>query len=197
MSTGAEALAQRIGDRVREARAEHGWSLDRLALESGVSRRMLVNVEQGVTNASIATLLRLSDALGIGLPALVDPGTPSPLRVRRAADAEPVWRGAGGGRALLSAGTDPPDVVELWDWTLGPGEEFVSEPHQRGTHELLLVLQGTVRLRAGDDEATLAVGDSAAFPGDQAHSYLNPDRRRSARFALTVHEPGVGTETRP
>ncbi len=33
---------------------------------------MLVNVEQGSTNPSIATLLRLSDALGVGLPALVD-----------------------------------------------------------------------------------------------------------------------------
>ena len=32
---------------------------------------MVVNVEQGTANPSVGTLLRISDALGIGLPALV------------------------------------------------------------------------------------------------------------------------------
>ena len=34
---------------------------------------MVVSVEQGAVNPSVGTLLRLSDALGIGLPALVAP----------------------------------------------------------------------------------------------------------------------------
>ena len=38
-----------------------------------MSRRALVNVEQGAANPSVGTLLRLSDALGVGLPALVEP----------------------------------------------------------------------------------------------------------------------------
>ena len=58
----AEAIARTIGRRVREGRTGRGWTLDVLAQRSGVSRRMLVNVEQGVTNPSIATLLRLADA---------------------------------------------------------------------------------------------------------------------------------------
>ena len=69
----AEAVARTIGRRVRAGRTERGWTLDVLAQRSGVSRRMLINVEQGATNPSIATLLRLADALGIGLPALVEP----------------------------------------------------------------------------------------------------------------------------
>jgi transcriptional regulator with XRE-family HTH domain len=194
MTTDADTLSLRIGARVKQERTALGWSLDRLAAQSGVSRRMLVNVEQGATNPSIATLLRLSDALGIGLPELVDPGERTPLRVRRAGELHPVWRGENGGAALLAAGTEPPNVVELWDWTLGPGDEHISDPHRRGTRELLLVLQGRVLVRAGDREDVLAAGDSASFHGDVVHGYANPSRHRGARFALTVLEPDIGSE---
>jgi len=193
----AETLAARIGQRVRAARSNRRWTLDELAERSGVSRRMLVNVEQGACNASIATLLRISDALGVGLPALVDPGQRSALVVRRAAEAAPRWRSPQGGSAVMVAGTEAPDVVELWDWTLGPGEAFHSETHRAGTRELLLVLKGKVVVRAGDLEEQLRVGDSATFRSDRPHAYLNPDPRRAARFALTVFEPGVGKEPKP
>ncbi|MGH3178715.1 MAG: helix-turn-helix domain-containing protein, partial [Streptosporangiaceae bacterium] len=69
---GADSVARAIGDRVRQGRAGRGWTLYQLAERSGVSRRMLVSIEQGSANPSIATLLLISDALGIGLPALVD-----------------------------------------------------------------------------------------------------------------------------
>jgi len=67
------SLASAIGARVRLARQSRGWTLDRLAATAGVSRRMLVNVEQGAANPSVGTLLKLGDALGVGLPALVEP----------------------------------------------------------------------------------------------------------------------------
>jgi quercetin dioxygenase-like cupin family protein len=157
---------------------------------------MLINVEQGVTNPSIATLLRLSDALGLGLPALIDVGGVGSVRVHRSGDASPVWRSANGGSAVMVAGTEPPDVVELWDWVLGPGDTYESEPHSPGTRELLLVLEGTVLLRAGTHDETLRAGDSGDFPSDRTHAYANGSGRERARFALTVFQPGVGSEAR-
>ena len=117
---GAETVARAIGGRVRHGRNSRGWTLDQLAERSGVSRRMLVSIEQGAANPSIATLLLISDALGIGLPALVELDDQPGLRVNRAGTAPVLWRGKLGGRAVLVAGTEPPDVTELWDWTLGP-----------------------------------------------------------------------------
>jgi transcriptional regulator with XRE-family HTH domain len=128
----ATVLGSVIGSRVRDRRVERGWTLDQLAERSGVSRRMVINVEQGASNPSIATLLRLSDALGVGLPALVDVERPGALRVVAAGQAPILWRGPDGGQAQLVAGTDPPDVVELWDWTLAPGENYRSEAHATG-----------------------------------------------------------------
>lgn len=48
-----------------------------------------------------------------------------------------------GGRGVLVAGTESPDVVELWGWTLGPGDQHESEAHSPGTKELLQVQQGS------------------------------------------------------
>ena len=193
---GADGVARAIGGRVRQGRAGRGWTLDQLAERSGVSRRMLVSIEQGSANPSIATLLLISDALGIGLPALVEMDHPPGLRVTRAGTAAVLWRGKLGGQAVLVAGTEPPDVTELWDWTLGPGEGHSSPAHAAGTRELLLVLDGQVEVRVGQHAEVLAVGDSAAFAGDQAHGSVNASSARAARFALTVFEPGVGPGSR-
>jgi DNA-binding XRE family transcriptional regulator len=190
------AVTSLIGERVRSERSARGWTLNELAARSGISRRMLINVEQGATNPSIATLLRLSDALGLGLPGLIDVGGVGPVRVHRSGDASPVWRGANGGSAIMVAGTEPPDVVELWDWVLGAGDAYESEPHSPGTRELLLVLEGEVLLQAGTHDETLRAGDSADFPSDRPHAYVNRSGRERARFALTVFQPGVGSEAR-
>jgi transcriptional regulator with XRE-family HTH domain len=193
---GTDSVARAIGGRVRHGRTSRGWTLDQLAGRSGVSRRMLVSIEQGAANPSIATLLLISDALGIGLPALVDMDRSPGLRVTRAGTAPVLWRGKLGGRAVLVAGTEPPDVTELWDWTLGPGESHSSPAHATGTRELLLVLDGPIELRVGQHAEALATGDSASFAGDLPHGYVNASSAGMARFALTVFEPGVGPGSR-
>src|SRR5438105_15885191 len=165
MDEDTAALAAAIGGRVRQERQARRWTLDQLADAAGVSRRMVVNVEQGAANPSVGTLLRISDALGVGLPALVEPPRPKPVKVTRSGDGAALWIGESGGRGVLVAGTEPPDVVELWDWTLGQGHQHVSEAHTPGTKETVHVLLGTVTGQLADESATLAVGDAAAVPG--------------------------------
>lgn len=191
MDQSTTSLAAAIGARVKQQRQSRRWTLDQLAEAAGVSRRMLVNVEQGATNASVGTLLRISDALGIGLPALVEVPQSKPVTVIRHGEGAELWSGDSGGRGVLVAGTAPPDVVELWDWTLGPGDRHASEAHSRGTKELLQVQQGTIVLEVAEQSITLETGDAVSFPGDVVHAYANPGAE-PARFSLTVFEPGVG-----
>ena len=186
---GTEALSDAVGRRVRTARAAKGWTLDRLAEHSGVSRRMIVNVESGSSNASITTLLRLARALDVTLADLVSEGSRErTLTVTTHESRHPLWRGEGGGTAVLTASADTPDMLELWHWTLGPHEIYTSEPHRAGTHELLHVLAGHVRLTLDGQQHDLPVGAAASFPGDVPHGYANAGKR-PARFSLTVFEP--------
>ncbi|MFN0281199.1 MAG: helix-turn-helix domain-containing protein [Kineosporiaceae bacterium] len=184
-----EQVPAAVGRRVRAARAARGWTLDQLAEHSGVSRRMVVNVESGSSNASITTLLRLATALHVTLAELVSdtPRTDSVV-VTAPGAREALWRGGSGGSAVMVAAADTPDMLELWDWTLGAGESYVSEAHRRGTRELIHVLSGQVRLTVAGQTHELRTDESASFPGDVAHGYANPGRR-PARFSLTVFEP--------
>ena len=196
MNTDTTALAAAIGGRVRQQRQSRGWTLDQLADAAGVSRRMLVNVEQAASNPSVGTLLRISDALGVGLPTLVELPRPRPVTVTRNGEGAALWSSESGGCGVLVAGTEPPDVIELWDWTLGPGDHHESEAHSQGTKELLQVQQGSVTVEVAEESVALFAGDAVSFPGDVAHSYANPGSE-PARFSLTVFEPGVGAGHRP
>ena len=155
-------LASAIGVRVRRARRSRGWTLDQLA-----------------------------EAAGVGLPALVEPPQTSALTVTRRGEGAVLWSGEAGGQGRLVAGSGPPDVLELWDWVLGPGDQHTSEAHTPRTTELIHVQKGVVTVQVADRSVSLATGDAVSFTGDVAHSYANPGRQ-SARFSLAVFEPGEG-----
>lgn len=106
-----------------------------------------------------------------------------------------LWHGGLGGQGILVARTEPPDVVELWDWTLAQGERHESEAHATGTRELLHVQEGAISVEIDGQAHELHPGDALTFVGDTAHAYANPNNER-ARFSLTVFEPGVGTAHR-
>lgn len=194
MDDATSSLATAIGARVRKERQARGWTLDQLATASELSRRMVINVEQGAANPSVGTLLRLSDALGVGLPSLVEAPAPTAVKVTRAGGGAVLWTGNNGGRGVLVAGTDRPDVVELWDWTLESGDAHRAEAHAGGTKELLMVDAGTVTLNVADETFTLGKGDAISFPGDVPHAYSNTGKR-AARFRLSVFEPDVGARS--
>lgn len=198
MDNGASALAAVIGARVKSERQARGWTLDHLAEAAAVSRRMVVNVEQGEVNPSVGTLLRLSEALGVGLPALVEPPEPHRVKITRRGDGAVLWTGPAGGQGILMAASTTPEVVELWDWTLAAGETHASEAHAPGTQELAHVLQGALTIETAGQTVTLNTGEAVAFAGDTDHRYTNAGKR-TARFALAVFEPNVraGARTGP
>jgi transcriptional regulator with XRE-family HTH domain len=195
MTNDTAALAAAIGARVRGERQGRRWTLDQLAEAAGVSRRLVVNVEQGATNPSVGTLLRIAEALGVGLPDLVQSPDPKPVKVTRSGEGAVLWTSDAGGRAVLVAGTTRPEVFELWDWTLAAGDRQQSETHSPGTRELLHVQEGSVTVEVEERSIPLGTGDALEFPGDVPHAYANPGGE-PARFSLAVFEPGVGSATR-
>ncbi|MFJ2620350.1 helix-turn-helix domain-containing protein [Glutamicibacter sp. NPDC087344] len=192
MDENTQALAHSIGMRVKQERLALGWTLDQLATRAEISRRMLVNVEQGSANPSVGTLLRLSDALGVGLPTLVETPSSKPVKLTRKGKGAELWTGEFGGRGVLLGATRSPNVIELWDWRLQPGEHHHSDAHSDGTEELLQVLEGELTVVVGTETYVLSESDALCFPGDEPHGYEN-NSSTELRFTLTVFEPGAGT----
>lgn len=191
MSLSPDALATAIGARVREQRLRRSLTLDQLAEASSLSRRMLVNVEQGSANPSVATLLRLAEALGLGLPELVEAPRTGSTTMTLAGEGPVLWAGDHGGQGSLVASHTTPDAFELWEWRMVPGDLHDSDAHGSGTRELLQVIEGTLLLTVGSEDHTLAAGDAISFPGDLPHGYAAAGTT-AVRFTLAVLEPAGG-----
>jgi transcriptional regulator with XRE-family HTH domain len=183
-----DQLAGDIGRNVRRLRQRRNLTLESLAERAAVAKGTVIAIEQSRANPNIATLGRLADALGVSVSALIEPEVGPRVRVKRAEETPALWSGESGGKGLFLMGTDPPDVVELWDWTMEPGETFDGGPHPTGSYEILSVLVGELAITVGDQEHRLGVGDSILFDADGDHRYANPGRKAN-RYVMTVLEP--------
>jgi len=181
-----ETITQAIATNVRAQRTHRGLTLDALAARSGVSRGMLVQVEQARTNPSVSTLTRIASALGVTVARLVEVSDVPMVRVVDKADV--VTFEQGDVRARLLVGADSPMILELWDWRLAPGEHHDGDPHPAGTREMLTVLAGELTLTVHGKSHAIGVDDAVLFTADRAHRYAN-EGREELRFVMVVAEP--------
>lgn len=182
-----ETITAAVANNVRAQRAHRQMTLDDLAARSGVSRGMLVQVEQGRTNPSINTLTRIADALGVTVARMVEVSDTPVVRVVGAADVVTFPHGRASSARLL-VGTDAPSILELWDWRLAPGEHHDGDAHPPGTREMLTVLEGELTLSVYGVSHVVAVDDAVVFSADRPHKYANQGKI-PLRFMMVVTEP--------
>jgi transcriptional regulator with XRE-family HTH domain len=54
-----------FGKRLVVVRKEHGWSQEKLAIESGIARSYLSGVERGKRNIGLLNICRLAETIGV------------------------------------------------------------------------------------------------------------------------------------
>lgn len=184
------AIIAAVAHRISALRKAQNLTFDALARRAGVSKGTLVQIEQERANPSIATLCRLAAALGVSVAELVAPAgeAQSSVHIVRADDARILWAGPHGGSAVLLAGTKGPDMLEMWQWELKPGERFEASRHGRGTRELIHVTSGKLFLEVEGQGTIVAVGATAIAQTDRPHGYANLGKS-PVHFVMTVHEP--------
>jgi transcriptional regulator with XRE-family HTH domain len=176
-----------VSARIRDRRKDRRLSLDRLAALAGVSKGMLVQIENGQANPSIATLCKVATALGASVADLVQVSGQHPAEVLPAGAPRLLWRGPKGGSATLLVGSAGPDMLELWSWELRPGERYDAEAHPLGTEELLHVVRGRLALAFGEVSYVIESGGSAVAHTDRPHAYAC-DGKKPVQFTMVVAE---------
>jgi transcriptional regulator with XRE-family HTH domain len=178
-----------LAHNLRDWRGRRGWTQAELAARAGLSKGMLVQIEQSQTNPSIATLCKLANALGVALPRLVEVADEPRIRHVGRDDVAWLWQGRGrGSGAGLIGGIEAPVPVELWEWKMGPTDAYEAVAHPVGTREILFSLEGRVSITVEGTEVTLAEGEGAVFQADRPHRYAAAGGR-AARFMMVVIEP--------
>ena len=176
-----------VANRIRNWRKDKKLSLDELSRRASVSKGMLVEIEKGAANPSIAILCKLAAALGVSVADIVNVSSEPVVHVIEKQAIPVLWQGAKGGSARLLAGTAGPDMIELWQWEMQPGEHFSSPGHPAGTCELLHVNEGGLSLTVGGTVTQVEAGASAVAKTEAAHGYGN-EGDTVLRFTMTVAE---------
>ncbi|WP_024645513.1 helix-turn-helix domain-containing protein [Pseudomonas syringae] len=177
-------VLQHVSQNVRRLRNAADLSQTALADKSGVSRRMLVAIEAGEKNVSLATLDRVAEALGVAFSDLIQaPDSRDHSRINELA-----WEGTiAGSKAVLLAKAIARREVELWEFCLEPGDAYASEADPDGWSEQVYVVEGHLTLRLAEQGAAQQIGPGEffMFPSNQPHRYCNEGAVR-LRFVRNV-----------
>jgi transcriptional regulator with XRE-family HTH domain len=161
-----------VGERLRELRRFRRCTLRTVAERSGLSESFLSQVERGRSSASIESLRRIAEALGVSISDLFGPnGTPGPRVLRR--DERPALAFGVLGRKLLLT-PRPLLNLEVFVGELGAGGSTGEQPYAHGdSQELFVVLAGRVELELGGEHFNLEHGDSIEYRSSTPHRVSN------------------------
>ncbi|MFF2848161.1 helix-turn-helix domain-containing protein [Streptomyces sp. NPDC058001] len=185
-----DQLTQSLARNLKRWRGERGFTLDALAARSGVSRGMIIQIEQARTNPSVGTTVKLADALGVSIATLLDHEQGPQVRLVPEEQAVRMWSTDAGSHTMLLVGTEKRGPLELWSWRLMPGEGSASDPHPTGTVELLHVTAGVLTLVVDGEPHPVPAGTSGVFEGNVPHAYRN-DGTEVVELIMAVSIPPV------
>jgi mannose-6-phosphate isomerase-like protein (cupin superfamily) len=94
-----------------------------------------------------------------------------------------------GGTGTIIAATEPPWAVELWRWTLHPGERFGGDPHTPASKEMIWVESGAVTLTVAGRAYQVGTGQCARFPGSLPHHYAHAGTEPTLMTMICVVPP--------
>lgn len=167
---GEENLRTRVGASIRQHRTGQQLSVSELARRSGVSKGTISQLENGAATPSIETLWAISDALAVPFSTLVEQPAPATTFIGSSDAAAIAATQADYTAALLSA--SPPGARrDIYLVRAADGAVRVSEPHQTGTVEHVILVSGRGDVGPSDAPVDLKPGDYLSYRGDAPHVF--------------------------
>lgn len=182
----------RIGRRLRQAREAQRLTLAELATSCGLTKGFLSKIERDQATPSVASLLRMCDALELSIGELFAPGRDSDL-VR--ADAYPPisFGGVGMREALLTPGRER--RLQVLHSAIAPGGGSGDETYELPIDvEFVFVIDGVLEVTVDGEVTLLHAGDALTFAPDAPHAFTNPHATATTRV-LWVLSPALPVDS--
>ncbi len=183
--------ALRIGSKLRAARTAHGYTLDQLAIATGLTKGFLSRVERDETSPSVATLITLCEVMSIEVGSLFS--APDVALVRR--DEAPAINLGGTGVKEQLMTPRGQAKLQLVHSTVEPGGSGGDVLYTINCEvEVLYVLKGAVELHFRDRVQKLTAGDALTFQGGEPHTWANASDKKPAEVIwVLVPAPWSGS----
>jgi len=173
-----------LAETLKTVRKAKGLSLDKAAVQTGVSKAMLGQIERGESSPTVSTLWKISTGLGVSLSTFIEPLPGNKLRETTLRNADDIRQHPADGGLLISPlfPFDPQLGFEYMELSFEDGYERMSEPHSPGVMEVMTSIEGEMEVFASGKWNKLPQGQSIRFAGDREHGYRN----RSGALAKTI-----------
>lgn len=173
-----------IGRNIQRIRKEQGLTLDVLSEKSGVSKAMLSQIESEKVNPTVATVWKISQGLNVEINGLIAGGDEPrrSFRVTRRHDITSLETDEKGLHMRVLSPVSLVEDLEMYLLSFERGGTLTSAPHFPKTEEYITVIEGKIRIRAGENSTELEAGDFATYHCDIEHSIENISAGKS-----TVH----------
>jgi len=170
-----DALAEKLGQTIQRLRTADKMSLGDLSESSGVAKSMISQIEKNEANPSLATLSRLSQALGTSVQAMVSSGNDSTALVQKTGIQDtPLLKSEDGLCELRIIGSiDTVQWVQWYDFRAQAGGVLESSPHPEGSIENLTILTGEVAVEVEGERWTAKTGETLRYKADRPHRITN------------------------
>ena len=183
-----DELYKHIAATLKRLRNERGWSLDKTAQETGVSKAMLGQIERQESSPTIATLWKIASGFQTSFSTFIEV---MPINANQA-----IYR-PGYIQALHPDDQlqvvplfpfDPELNCEVFIIHLAPGSEHLSPPHKPGVIEHVIVIEGCIEVLLEGKWQPIKSGAGLRFQANQPHGYRNLTKTM-ASFHNIIHYP--------
>ena len=182
----------RVGAQLRAARLAARKSMAEVAEEAGLTKGFLSKLERDLANVSVASLIRLCDALGVSVGSLFQP---SKGEVVRADERPPINFGGTGIKEYLLTPVHERRVQAILS-DLEPGGGSGDEPYALPADvELVFILAGRLEINIEGELIILEEGDAFTFTAEARH-YWRAGQDCGPTRVLWVVSPALPDTTR-
>ncbi|HKK65449.1 MAG TPA: XRE family transcriptional regulator [Clostridia bacterium] len=164
-----------IGSSIQKMRKAHKLTLSVLSQKSGVSAATLSQIEADKVNPTIATLWKIAEGLEIEIQSLLS-GLEKQRPMFDVSRKDEITRfdtEEEGVRIRVFSPLSMAEDLEVYTLTFKPGRKLMSQAHPAKTEEFLTVVQGSIRVQAGENEARLEPDDFIRYHADVEHLIEN------------------------
>lgn len=175
-----------IGPKLRQRRRALGLTLEDVAVRTDLTKGFLSEIERDRTSPSVASLVRVCEALDIPVGNLFAGPHAS---VVRADDRAPISFGGHGLTDFMITPSNARCMLGILSQMAPSGGSGPAKYSVKSEEEFVFVLSGTVRVEVEGDSFDLGPGDALTYDPRRPHSFRNASNTDTAEALFLLSPP--------
>ncbi|HJV44832.1 MAG TPA: XRE family transcriptional regulator [Bacillota bacterium] len=174
---------ERIGGKIRALRKKQAQTLEDLSQSTGLSKGLLSQVERGISQPSLETLWKITKALDTSIVHFFEDVSVNQVNiVRKEHRRQIVYPGTTAGFELLGQSNN--SRLKMLELCIQSEESIdLQIVHSEG-EESIIVLEGELSLKVGEEQYLLKEGDSIFFDSHLSPKLIN-EGQQAVRCVFT------------